>query len=523
MRAPNIAINKVKCINLDWLSVYCLEPKGAILDAAYYKSLGWEVKKQNYGTPQYQEKFQLLNGKNIFLEIERSPYSLRENGGIFEPESCHIRLSNRTCYARDAITQLIQFIIKYGYTYKGISRIDLCCDLTIFDNGMKPQDLANRYMADKIWKVHQSKLFAHSMDGDDTWRIPMEIGAFGRETKTGRSWNSLKWGSPRSAISTKLYNKSLELQNNPGKFYIIDSWVKCGLCELQKVTYEHKNPKTKEIETRAKMICVAPGTATADAIPQEQAQKVDIWRVEFSINSEGRKWVDISDGKRVDLNLSAFDNADVQAMTFYVLQEWLFNFVHAAWVDKGGGKEKQRTNRCKPLKLFNTKFLHSHYKPAKITENENPTRTEKIMLNKLVEKAKNKIYSEEYRDICWKMAKALSKEHGDWWFQDPDPNGRGMISFNIIDERKKLEDKARERRTMADILWIKHDENRDIEDINKLSNDYKRYRQNKTLYNNIHIQQLYKEIQRLVKETPKLDERNEAAIKDLQNILGVPF
>ena len=53
--------NKIKCINLDWLSVYCLEPKGCVMNAAYYKKLGWNVEEREYGTPQYREKFTLMN------------------------------------------------------------------------------------------------------------------------------------------------------------------------------------------------------------------------------------------------------------------------------------------------------------------------------------------------------------------------------------------------------------------------------------------------------------------------------
>ena len=235
-----------------------------------------------------------MNGRHPFLEIERNPYSLKQNGGIFEPESCHIRLANRTLYQPQPVRQLTNFIVKYGYEYKGISRVDICCDLTIFDNGMKPQDLANKYMKDKIWKVHQSKIDAHSSDGDDSWRIPIHLGAHGKETKTGRTWNSLKWGSPKSAISTKLYNKTLELETNTGKFYIKDTWVKAGLCDLQKVRYEYRNPKTKETEIRTKQVCVVPGTAVDQEIPIEGAKKIDVWRVEFSMNSEGRKWIDKS-------------------------------------------------------------------------------------------------------------------------------------------------------------------------------------------------------------------------------------
>lgn len=127
---------------------------------------------------------------------------------------------------------------------KGISRVDVCCDLTIFDNCMKPQDLANKYMKDKIWKVHQSKIDAHSSDGDDSWRIPIHLAPMEKRRRRVEPWNSLKWGSPKSALSTKLYNKTLELgKTNTGKFYIKDTY---GL-RLAYATYKksHTNTETK--------------------------------------------------------------------------------------------------------------------------------------------------------------------------------------------------------------------------------------------------------------------------------------
>lgn len=85
----------IKCINLDWLEVFCIED--GYLDPNYFQNLGWNVCVREYGTPLYKQMFTLLNehGKP-FLEIRRDPYSLKENGGIFEKGSCHIRLANRT-------------------------------------------------------------------------------------------------------------------------------------------------------------------------------------------------------------------------------------------------------------------------------------------------------------------------------------------------------------------------------------------------------------------------------------------
>lgn len=514
--------NKVKCINLDWLSVYCLEPKGVVMNAAYYKNLGWSVEEREYGTPQYREKFTLMNGRHPFLEIERNPYSLKQNGGIFEPESCHIRLANRTLYQPNPVQQLTNFIIKYGYEYKGISRVDVCCDLTIFDNRMKPQDLANKYMKDKIWKVHQSKIDAHSSDGDDTWRIPIHLGAHGRETKTGRTWNSLKWGSPKSALSTKLYNKTLELETNTGKFYIKDTWVKAGLCDLQKVRYEYRNPKTKEIEIRTKQICVVPGTAVNQEIPIEDAKKIDVWRVEFSMNSEGRKWIDLGDNHIVDLSLNAFDNLDSLAATFFTCSEWLFCFIYAKWITQGSTRMKERTNRCKKLQLFNTKFLHSHYKPQRQTEMEDPSRTEKIMMYRLIAKSKDQNLSEAYREACHQVARNLSKEHGEWWL--PDAEDYGKLTCRDIEQKRREEYKEDHPHSVEEFRKWAERQSEITENFSK--NNIHRYVAIRNKVND----EIKKQIQKYEDEIEKLNsriERNQIRtdkdVKELHNIFRDPF
>ena len=514
--------NKIKCINLDWLSVYCLEPKGVVMNAAYFKALGWTVEEREYGTPQYREKFTLMNGRHPFLEIERNPYSLKQNGGIFEPESCHIRLANRTLYQPQPVQQLTNFIVKYGYEYKGISRVDVCCDLTIFDNAMKPQDLANKYMKDKIWKVHQSKIDAHSSDGDDSWRIPIHLGAHGKETKTGRTWNSLKWGSPKSALSTKLYNKTLELETNTGKFYIKDAWVKCGLCDLQKVRYEYRNPKTKETEIRTKQVCVVPGTAVDQEIPIEGAKKIDVWRVEFSMNSEGRKWIDLGDNHVVDLSLNAFDNLDSLAATFFTCSEWLFCFIYAKWITKGPTRMKERTNRCKKLQLFNTKFLHSHYKPQRQTETEDPSRTEKIMMYRLINKSKDKNLSEEYREACRQVALEISKEHGEWWVPDEMYNGR-MVNHSL--ERKRVKEYKEDHPQTVEQFrkWAEYQSEITAEFSKAKIDKYIDVR--RKLNNQIEkrIEQYKDEIRKLYERIKKNEIQTEKDVNELRNIFGDPF
>ena len=387
---------------------------------------------------------------------------------------------------------------------------------------MEPQDLANKYMKDKIWKVHQSKIDAHSSNGDDSWRIPIHLGAHGKETKTGRTWNSLKWGSPKSALSTKLYNKTLELETNTGKFYIKDAWVKAGLCDLQKVRYEYRNPKTKEIEIRSKQISVAPGTAINQEIPIEEAKKIDVWRVEFSMNSEGRKWIDLGDNHIVDLSLNAFDNLDSLAATFFTCSEWLFCFIYAKWITQGSTRMKERTNRCKKMQLFNTKFLHSHYKPQRQTEMEDPSRTEKIIMYRLMAKSKDKNLSEAYREACYQVARNLSKEHGEWWL--PDAEDYGKLTCRDIEQKRREEYKEDHPHSVEEFRKWAERQSEITENFSKKNID--RYVSIRNKVND----EIKKQIQRYRDEIEKLNsriERNQIRtdkdVNELHNIFGDPF
>lgn len=513
-----------KCINLDWLSVYCIEPKGIVMDANYFEKLGWTVERQPYGTNIYAEKFKLMNGKHVFLEIERSPYSLKKNGGIFEDKACHIRLSNRTCYQYNAIQMLQDFILKYNYEYKGISRIDICCDFTKFDNGMSPQKLADEYMSDKFWKVHQSTIYAHTMDGDDSSRMQTQLGAFGKETKKGRTWNSLKWGSTRSPISTKLYDKTLELSQNTGKYYIKEAWVKSGIVELQKVTYVYKNPKTKKEEIRSKHVCVEPGTKVNQEIPIEEAKIVKVWRVEFSITTEGRHWVDIDRGKRINLDLCAFDNVQNRAYTFYTCAEWLFCFVRAQWLKKDNGDiVKQRTNRCKKLQLFNTKFLRHNYKPQRHTDSEDASRTEKLIMTRLLRKAEDENLSDEMRKACVKVAYEINKEHKDWYIPDPENHFVRKAINEIAMDRKSEEDKVLPDSATSESWIMTQDDSSTLDKLNHNASRWRKHQQQTIQAERRRVMMYYDILRRQIEKFKRLTNNLGNLPDGVEEILGTPF
>lgn len=389
----------LKCINLDWLEVFCLEDGN--LDAKYFQRLGWCVNEREYGTPLYKEMFTLINehGKP-FLEIRRNPYSLRENGGIFEKGSCHIRLSNRTLYTYNPIQQLQEFLVKYNYTLKGITRIDIACDQLVFDNGMNPEKLISDYMSGLILKNRNSRINVH-----------------GSEKADGRNWNSIKWGSASSPLSTKIYDKTLELKEASDKLYIKDAWVKAGLCDMQKVVYDYKDKKTGIEEKRSKMVIVKAGTKTEEERTIDEVEEVKVWRVEFSIKSEARNWITIDNKHVLSIGLTKFQTRERCLLMFLLLSKWCMNFVKAEYNEDG---QQKRKDRCTPIILYSEKNLENTFKPHRVTEKEDPTRTQKIIYNRLIRMSQesNENVPDDVKRICLELVNFLARRHGNYYMTD---------------------------------------------------------------------------------------------------------
>lgn len=334
-------MSRKRCINLDWLEVYALEDVARFpCDAAYFREQGYQVRERAYGTRVYKEMFTLMDWHDEpFLEVRRNPASTKAlNGGLFPPESCHLRLSNRACYSPTAINDLRDFMIRHNYTLGHIFRIDICLDFETFDRGDDPAKFIARYMSGKYSKVNQANITAH---GKDQW--------------AGRVWNSLSWGSPKSMVGTKMYCKTLELQQEKQKPYIVMSW------------FEHEmidDPinMTKRAED---------GTI----------YKPDIWRVEFSIRSSAKRYLAIerADGKHHKIEipnvLSTYDTPMKLETIFASLTQHYFRFKYY--------EEGQRKDRCKDKVLFDFSALDTFYKIDRLASHTSNTKPRQRLINLL--------------------------------------------------------------------------------------------------------------------------------------------
>lgn len=307
---------KKRCVNLDWLEVHAREPIASRRDAEYFRSCGYIVHEREYGTRVYRQMFYIegTDGENL-LEVRREPASTGLNG-IHDPNECHIRLCNRTCYFEDAATAFEKFLNSHGYSDLRISRVDICLDFVEFDKGDDPQAFVRRYFRHKYAKINQGRISSH---GEDTW--------------TGQEWNSLSWGSKTSAVTTKMYNKTMELHDPKtdtfSKPYIRQSWQLCGL-----VDDWHRVTMNGEL--------------------------VNVWRVEFSLRSSVKGWIPIEiDGNEKNYQslrntLDCYAGRDKLLVMFASLANHYFHFKKY--------KQGKRKDRCRDKILFDFSGVQVTYK-----------------------------------------------------------------------------------------------------------------------------------------------------------------
>ena len=301
---------------MDWLEVHAREPINQPRDASYYMEKGFIVHIRDYGTRVYRQMFVLEgnDGENL-LEIRRDPASQGLNG-IHDPNECHIRLCNRTCYFDNAAEAFSQFLSEHGYTDIRISRVDICLDFVKFDKGDDPQAFVRRYFRHKYAKINQGRINTH---GEDTW--------------TGQEWNSLSWGSKTSAVTTKLYNKTMELHDTKTdtfkKPYIRQAWQLCHMIDnWQRCTLN--------------------------------GEVVYVWRVEFSLRSSVKGWVPIEiDGNPKNYQslrntLECYEGRDKLLVMFASLANHYFHFKKY--------KIGKRKDRCADKILFDFSGTQITYK-----------------------------------------------------------------------------------------------------------------------------------------------------------------
>lgn len=386
---------KQQCINLDWLEVHCLEP--SMLNAAYFTACNYNVKVRDYGTPQYKEMFTIFDDAEYKLpmfEVRRSPYSLKTAGGIFDSNSVHIRLSNRLCYDVDPISILRQFLDKHNYKLIGISRIDIALDVTRFSNDVDPSDFLRDYILERYYKLHLSTIAPRGAE-----IIGGNFSAHGKDRQFNRYYNSIKWGSPNSAISVKIYNKTLELFEVKDKLYIRDAWQAAGLtspdddakrARIRDLRY-YINQLTRNLRKakfdRQKTMRDQIRQYTIE-MQQLQSDLTQVWRVEFSLSSAVKGMVrgdtmDISKRNQSTMYHFTLSSIETRQRLLFTFLSLASRYLHFKIPGKTRNGTPLRKDRCQSYYPISIDALQVPYKPMRLTSQVAPSRMDVIIINRL--------------------------------------------------------------------------------------------------------------------------------------------
>lgn len=390
-----------RCVNLDWLEVYVLESRHCFpCNADYFRQQGYFVNEREYGTRSYKEMFTIEDDKGQpWIEVRRNPMSGDSEFTGLVPESCHLRLVNRACYDDNAVEKLRQFMMKHDYNFQRIYRIDVCYDFEYFDWGDNPTTFAKRYLRGVYRKINQTKLYAI---GNDNW--------------ADFDWETLSWGNPKSMVSTKLYDKTKELSTpKKDKPYIRYSWWLCGLVDSP-VDCCKVNEKGERYKPR-------------------------IWRVEFSMKAQARKWLKIENvhGKKpkteqLPHTLSMFDAKDKLWQRFQDLAYHYFCFKVAKYKSSGRmlvspalesiraneSSELQRKDRCPNKLLFRFDKGKEFYSLQQLPKASKPDNDE-IILKRRLQRYKMFHLSPKITEACDTILNDLERTEVRRLCEEPDP------------------------------------------------------------------------------------------------------
>lgn len=334
--------SRVRCVNIDWLEIYCQESNNNFpMNAEYFRAHGYFVTERDYGTRIYAEMFTIQDEHGEpFVEVRRNPMSgSSEFTGLTEL-SCHLRLVNRACYTNSPIRDIAEFMLKHDYVYQRIFRIDLCYDFTKFDSGDNPEKFIRRYIEKKYSKVNQCKV---RVIGNDAW--------------ASFDWESVSWGAPTSMVGTKMYNKTKELQATGNrKPWIVQAWFESGLIS-------------------------------------DPLNLPDVWRIEFSMKSSARNWLVIEDSdakttkkRAIPHTPELFDGRDRMWQRFLDLAHHYFRFKKVAYqreVNSDGERNLVRKDACPDKNLFDYSGRNEFYKIDNVSRTTEPAPKDDILMRHL--------------------------------------------------------------------------------------------------------------------------------------------
>lgn len=308
-------------ISIDWLSLLCDAADGSFVPKATssYTSgrvRDWHYEKMAYGTRQFAELWKVSINKEEICEVQTKPYS-----SILKPYQVIVKFSNRLLYCSSLWWEVESFCEEHRLEIMQISRIDICADFHAFYK-YECIPFITDFLAGKIRHKGRGKGAAYFFHKSEN------IMGYSRSRV---NYTGLSFGSNESDVRAYLYNKTFELQTVKDKPYIRDFWRSIGL--------------------GAK----------------------DVWRLEVSIKSGGRKFKDKTTQDEHEIVPADLKERSELVGLFHTFERKYFAFI----VNRAGITNISR----EPLiKLFDGQPLYNHCVIRNVSAGN---RTERILIKQL--------------------------------------------------------------------------------------------------------------------------------------------
>lgn len=309
-------LNYPYAINVDWLQIFCHDSNVGFLSNLYYDISVYDFKLLPHSSRHFKEIWEVIDedGEKYAI-IQRTPHS-----GIISKDGAIIQLCNRELYKPHYAANFLLFLSTHGFSYKSVSRLDVCFDSNYLRNKFRHSNLIKGLMDGTILKNNQSRV---------QWNFSA-VANVGKPMEC----NSCSFGSKSSGVSTKMYNKTLEMKEQKSKPYIIENWGYNG------------------IDTES-----------------------DVWRIEISIKSDASTTIRTETGEIFRLSADALK---LQCM----VEDIFFSYARRYFSFKKNNGKKNKT-RMPDLEIFpKDRILTLH--PVRITNERDSSRSDRIFLKKLM-------------------------------------------------------------------------------------------------------------------------------------------
>lgn len=336
---------KIRFIHVDWLTLNCSGPAMDVFRDNIAEASAFHFVEKEYGTRHFRTVFEVykFGEQELYCTICCDPFSVKgeEQGGIFSFGACTVKLSNFNCYQDPEVVMFNHFLSLIKLSVSGISRLDICCDLQYFDNGMSVSNLVNGYLTQKYSRISAKKFQAIGIDS------------------TTKKYECLKWGSGASRVSVKIYNKTKEMADTTPKVYIQELWSE------SKLFVENK----------------------------------DVWRIEFSMNSEGICGINEA-GSKCKVQLCNLFDPGYLSRLFFSYAERYIRFRYAV--------PGRRKTRCKPILLFSNYDKDEAFYPKILRSTIGMGRSHSSMIKRLLALSSYQPLPPEIRNAFINAASAAS-------------------------------------------------------------------------------------------------------------------